>query len=404
MPLNQTLFDLLHQQFGDVAIANEGEALVTGTTCDVSGQQRLTQIDSSGEYYRVCCPFCGDTRKRLWINHRFGTIDPFTGRRMLFLAHCYNERCLHRRGNVRKLDDMIFGLRNVNERSQMVIRPGRVNPTPPGPVPPPGDLVPISQLPAYHPAVQYLVVERQFTIDTLSGFGVCLCVRAAPGNKLAEGRIIIPIYRDANVVGWQARFVGKPPDEDIPPYYSCRGMRKSQLLYNLDASKDRRFVVIVEGVTDVWRVGSPAVAPLGKTLSDAQFRLVEHHWANKPVVVMLDPDAREEMHGVVNDLLRVHRAPVLSVTLPPGTDPASHTTEEVWSLIDQHARAQGLVLNWSESVPDTAVASTVAADRPTDTTDPRSCAARASSIDPDTEPDAHRDVRNAPVIWEEEVI
>src|SRR4051794_18793914 len=58
-----------------------------------TGDLRL-QVDHFGEQYRVCCPFCPDTRKRLYINHRWGLFDERTRSKNLWLAKCYNEDCL----------------------------------------------------------------------------------------------------------------------------------------------------------------------------------------------------------------------------------------------------------------------------------------------------------------------
>ncbi len=57
-------------------------------------------------------------------------------------------------------------------------------------------------------------------------------------------------------VGWQARYVGEPRYRDMPKYYTCPGMPKSQLLYNFDSTMTKPFVVLVEGITDVWRIGT----------------------------------------------------------------------------------------------------------------------------------------------------
>ncbi len=35
--------------------------------------------DEVGEEYSTSCPFCGDTRGRLYVNHLWGTKDKFTG-------------------------------------------------------------------------------------------------------------------------------------------------------------------------------------------------------------------------------------------------------------------------------------------------------------------------------------
>lgn len=87
-------------------------------------------------------------------------------------------------------------------------------------------------------------------------------------------------------------------------------------------------IVVCEGVFDVFRVGPAAVALLGKTISDEQVKLLEK--AKKPVAVFLDGDADV---SVVMDRLQ-GRVPLLShIPLPPDTDPADLSADEIRQLI-----------------------------------------------------------------------
>ncbi len=70
MPLNETLFRQLQRRFGEVVIANENESAITSSSKDSSGRRRL-EVTYAGEYYVTQCPFCSDTARHLWINHRF---------------------------------------------------------------------------------------------------------------------------------------------------------------------------------------------------------------------------------------------------------------------------------------------------------------------------------------------
>src|SRR6516165_1691747 len=81
-------------------------------TSDVDKRDRpimRMEITNRGECYRVCCPFCEDQRKRLWINHMWGYRDPKTGSKNLWLAKCFNENCLSdNRWNRNRLYDMVY--------------------------------------------------------------------------------------------------------------------------------------------------------------------------------------------------------------------------------------------------------------------------------------------------------
>ena len=71
---------------------------------------------------------------------------------------------------------------------------------------------------------------------------------------------------DGTLHGWQGRYIGNPP-KYVPKYFTMPTMKKTELLYNLDQARNFNSVVLVEGVTDVWKVGPASVAMFGKTLS-----------------------------------------------------------------------------------------------------------------------------------------
>lgn len=70
--LNPPLYQRLQQQFGSVKVVDAGVPMVVRRGKDyVTGKIRL-DFASKGEQYRVCCPFCNDTRHRLYVHHSFG--------------------------------------------------------------------------------------------------------------------------------------------------------------------------------------------------------------------------------------------------------------------------------------------------------------------------------------------
>jgi hypothetical protein len=94
MALCPTLYNALRSRVpGGIILANQGESMVQQSTLDRQRGQYHTYVVHSGEYYRVNCPFCNDTRHRLWVNHMFGQPDA-NGQPMRFLVVCYNDNCL----------------------------------------------------------------------------------------------------------------------------------------------------------------------------------------------------------------------------------------------------------------------------------------------------------------------
>lgn len=341
------LYNILRSNIsGGVIIANQGEACRT-TSQPVSTGGLYTAITHSGEYYRVNCPFCRDTRHRLWVNHMFGQIDA-NGRPMRFLANCYNENCLTDAANREAFNTMVLGYRNYNDRNtpRFAVRPGEwIDPTQLGVVEMPGEVIPLGQLARAapdHPAVVYMCRERRYTVQMLDHYELSYCTYA-PRYSEATGRIIIPIRMNGNLVGWQARYVGKTDWRGTAKYYGMPGMKKRALLYNYDNAKKYPFVVVVEGATDVHTVGDTAVAILGKTLSTYQSTLMLNTWQNKPIILIFDPDAREEMTNTVTEL-RANGAIVVEVVLPGEHDCGDYDRRALWNIIYAQTRAAGVIL------------------------------------------------------------
>ncbi|MEK6233263.1 MAG: hypothetical protein N2C14_00975, partial [Planctomycetales bacterium] len=105
------------------------------------------------------------------------------------------------------------------------------------------------------------------------------------------------------LAGWASRWIGDPP-EGVPTYLFPSNFPKSRVLYGLlEAKQTTGPVYVVEGITDVWRIGPGAVALLGNSASHEQTLLLRHHFRGCPIVVMLDADAEEAAEKVVTQLV-----------------------------------------------------------------------------------------------------
>lgn len=340
------LYRRLREVFGDVAIANQGEAMVARASRR-AGRPWL-DVSHAGEYYRVNCFACHDTRKRLWINHMYGqpSVD---SRRLSFLAVCYNEDCLSQPENRRALEDMIFGFRNARDRRPVFqVAPGEQILA--GPLVPqewPGRCIPAAELPDTHPMIVYFAIDRGIPRETLVEYDVRYCAEPPPDSRLqlTAGRAIIPVVMDGVMVGWQARYIGEVPGKYPPKYFTMPGMPKRRLLYNLDRARHCPFPVLVEGATDVWRVGQPGVAMFGKTLSTMQRQRLSETWPDRPIVILLDSDATQAAYALADEwqAMRV-TSPVVVAELPPGYDPGDLPTAAIWKIIYAAAAKANVVL------------------------------------------------------------
>lgn len=333
---------------GRVGVANSGEAATGYAGYAFGRNDRRFVVTSWGETYRVNCPFCSDTRGRLWVPHMYGQPDPADTRRSGdFYGICFNDECLTSRDNRRALWEMVYGLRNRNARFDppqldldgAIRLDGRLIERPL-----PGVCEPLVQLADTHPALFYLLHTRRFSLQHAAHYQLHYC-HSGGETPLAAGRIIAPIVMHGRQVGWQGRTPGEPHNKTTPKYYGCPGMPKRQMLYNYDRALGKPFVVVFEGWTDVLRLGDCSLALLGKTLTTQHRYLLEAGWPNRePIVFCLDPDAYEESQLAIHELAARGTNPVVSIRLPDGWDPADFDRDPLWTIIRTQAAERGVRL------------------------------------------------------------
>jgi hypothetical protein len=232
----------------------------------------------------------------------------------------------------------LLSMKPVDERGHTVVTPrltgfvdtdvlikwhdGRMVPKPPG------ETIPITDLPEAHPAVTY-VRSRGFTPESLRGqFNASYCIseyqdrdvyyKLLPkGLKISpQGRIVFWLETYGKYCGWQARLIEREDrgvlyywqpydgvwvpvkrwsgeggdgwvpltgDMDFknPKYLIGKGTRKTELLMGFDAAvaSGKDYAVVVEGVFDAAALGPPAVSVQGKFLTEDQAALLANHFS-----------------------------------------------------------------------------------------------------------------------------
>jgi len=351
MPINNSLYAALVNAFQNVKIAKEGQSMVYRIITNPITQQRQASIqtDCRGEEYRICCPFCGDTRHRLWINHKWQTRDEANGITFGNLLNCFNDGCPLNKdsGEDSKRRDCVDDLKKLISplmRHTVNIHVERVDVKETIPALP-KDVVSIGQLGVAHHAISYLRA-RGFNLDLLiQDWQVMYCANDL--HPFVDNRIIIPVYYGGKLVGWQARYIGKPSD-NVPKYFTMPGMRKSAIIYNFDRAKHYRFGVLVEGATDVWSVGFQGIATFGAELHTHQLACISAAWRDTGVVLLADGDVTDTdekaaRYERLKSRLNSCNFPcgVLEVRLPSGTDPGFYRSNDLWALIIKRAYDTG---------------------------------------------------------------
>jgi len=132
-------------------------------------------------------------------------------------------------------------------------------------------------------------------------------------------RIIAPVFQDGKIVNFTARDV---TGESRSKYKHCSNDRAivsmKECLYNLDSV--RSTVLVVEGVTDVWRMGDGCVATMGIEWTQAQVRLLRERGI-KRVFVLFDAEAQAQRQAEKLAAQLSVFVPEVGVLGIPGGDP-----------------------------------------------------------------------------------
>jgi hypothetical protein len=343
---NNLLYRKLTARFGSVLIAKEG---------------------AEDEQYRVCCPFCGDTRHRLYIDCRWGVYDPATGRKNTHLVKCFNEDCVHpsnddprsyieHRDNRNELLETVYrGLNGIVE-----LEPATEVYTNNEPLEWPGKVIRLDRLyrkRPKHPAVVYMKQRGFDPVQLGEEYGFVFCDTVEEQRyTMALGTILMPIYKNGELYSWISRYVGDEINgvpiskTKIKKYYNCPGRSLSAVGYNLDTVLCYSTIVIVEGILDCIKTGPFATCLFTKSLPLALkkqiVRGLSQYGDDATVIVMLDPeqDEKEKQKGSPHHIERVAAAfeeyvpNVLRIYLPNGCDPGSMTHDAITREIKKAAR------------------------------------------------------------------
>lgn len=251
----------------------------------------------------------------------------------------------------------------------------------------PEDVIPITELPEDHVAVQYLK-DRGFNLKRLETmFDCCFCRRALPEdrtvgryygkqpdgfNHTPAGRILFSAMMNGSRMGWQGRIIDRmSPDKvysvvhptlqiyqkvhrvlfdneilsltpspghlKLRKYMNGVGSKRNELLMGYDAAVEynrllpygERYCILVEGPLDAGRLGSPALAILGKSLSQHQLNSIRQNF-QKVYTVMDTDEAGKQCRDKIDSMFEaIGRSSMLThIPLPEGVKDAGDLTEE----------------------------------------------------------------------------
>jgi len=350
---NALLYNKLKAQFGKVLISREGR---------------------EDEDYRVCCPFCSDTRHRLYISCKWGVYDPATGCNDIGRLQCYNEHCFQLKDcdhityeeRLERRKAFFMSIYHGTAMSAVLAPPTKELPSLKEPLAWPGKVIRLDKLFAKKPdhlAVKYMQSRGFDPVQLGKEYGFVFCDKVTdPKYALALGTILMPIYYKGELRSWISRYIGDIDPNDpfakkIKKYYNCPDRPLQSVGYRLDVVAQYSTVVLVEGILDAIKTGPFATPLLTKNLNQALkkkiLRGLQQYGDDAVAVIMLDPDQNEKEKGMPHHIEVVAAAleesvKTLPVYLPSGYDPGKMTTENIMQHILKAAEKAKIKLNFNK--------------------------------------------------------
>jgi len=144
-------------------------------------------------------------------------------------------------------------------------------------------------------------------------------------------RLMIPMYMNHELISYTARAIGKNETRYQNPNIEACKITPSSAVYNIDSVKNK--CIIVEGVTDVWRMGKEVVSLQGVKYTPKQVRFLAEKRLEK-TFVMYDPNAEKEALKLANSLSGLC-GEINIVTLQTKCDPAELSDFEALKIKHQ---------------------------------------------------------------------
>lgn len=159
-------------------------------------------------------------------------------------------------------------------------------------------------------AIRYLH-SRKITDKQILSYNMGVC---ASGDY--ENRIIIPITEDDTLRFWVARAIGASKLKEKSPSNEDYQISKSEVVFNLDkAARKYNSCVISEGIYDALSWGDIGVSLLGKTLYDAQLRILLDYreLLTEGVYIAVDYDARDKATEMAENLIQYFQVFIINI-------------------------------------------------------------------------------------------
>ena len=268
-------------------------------------------------WINIQCPFCNDKSNHLGINIKTGTYSCWKCSSSGELSFLMSELLSVEEYKAKKLikkyrEDFVEAKKEkrVNTNIELILPKEATN-----------------ILPEKH---RKYLIGRGFDPDYIQKkYGIMAC------DILGDYkfRIIIPIFFKGKLVNFAAKAIDDSANLKIK---NCPNekviIQRDSLLYNIDNIKNRK-AIVVEGFTDVWKMGDCAVATMGTKFTNAQIQLLSSYCDEVYILYdskEKDPQAPIQAEKLAHSLSGLIKK-VEILELPHG-DPGDLTYSEVENI------------------------------------------------------------------------
>lgn len=141
-------------------------------------------------------------------------------------------------------------------------------------------------------------------------------------------RIMVPITYNRKLVAWSGRdYTGQAETKYLHQEKSMCLSVPADTMYNTNSVGDR--AIIVEGFTDVWKMGSESISGQGIKFTKNQLNQIKELNLKK-VAILLDENAEEQAQHLANMLYGI--IPDIKICYLDHGDPGDLTTKDAFEL------------------------------------------------------------------------
>ena len=147
-------------------------------------------------------------------------------------------------------------------------------------------------------------------------------------------RLIVPVFHNNDIVSFQAvdatgdavqKYLDCPPDRARIP--------SKHMVHGVDRANEKGKAVLVEGVTDQWRMGPGACCLMGKNYTPEQLSYLKENLNREvEVIVVLDKDAWKKAKVFAKELSMWWRVKVVELDRDDPDKLSEKEVDTIWAL------------------------------------------------------------------------